>query len=165
MLQEEQDLGFALMQMLSTDQQSKAMLGNKKPENMEAGFAQDNLVLEYDGIPASEMMDDQKAALLAVIGEYVGNIREGHANARMEEISEHLDETYFGWRGEFLKDSVFYYRIHSPVVLIEFDHQRTIAAGPMDEVPTRNHIHTMLRSPNGGDYGRDLLAEHLEKHH
>jgi hypothetical protein len=53
---------------------------------------------------------------------------------------------------------VYYYRIHSPVVLIEFDHQRGIAFD--NDQPSRNHIHTVIRTPNGNDYGRDLLRQH-----
>ncbi|MEV6616671.1 hypothetical protein AB0N31_23020 [Streptomyces sp. NPDC051051] len=28
--------------------------------------------------------------------------------------------------------------------------------------PTRQHIHTIIRTPNGNDYGVDLLKLHLE---
>jgi hypothetical protein len=30
-------------------------------------------------------------------------------------------------------------------------------------VPSRNHIHTVIRTPNGGDYGLDLLRQHHER--
>ena len=59
--------------------------------------------------------------------------------------------------------AVFYYRIQSPVVLIEFDHLSGIAFD--NEEPTRNHIHTVVRTPNGGDYGKDLLRQHYARHH
>jgi hypothetical protein len=62
---------------------------------------------------------------------------------------------------------VFYYRIHSPVILIEFDHQKPInlrhlAADP--NAPTRQHIHVVVRTPNGNDYGKDLLRQHYLAH-
>jgi hypothetical protein len=60
-------------------------------------------------------------------------------------------------------DSVFYYRIHSPVVLIEFDHLRGIALD--NNFPSRAHIHTVVRTPNGNDYGRDLLRQHYAHFH
>jgi len=31
--------------------------------------------------------------------------------------------------------------------------------------PTRDHIHTVIRTPNGNDYGKDLLGQHLASHH
>jgi hypothetical protein len=49
----------------------------------------------------------------------------------------------------------------SPVVLIEFDHQRGIALD--NDEPSRHHIHTVVRTPNGNDYGRDLLRQHHEQ--
>ena len=59
-------------------------------------------------------------------------------------------------------DAVFYYRIHSPVILIEFDHQTGVAFD--NDQPTRNHIHTVVRTPNGNDYGKDLLRQHYARH-
>jgi hypothetical protein len=31
--------------------------------------------------------------------------------------------------------------------------------------PTQQHIHTIIRTPNAGDYGVDLLRLHLENDH
>jgi hypothetical protein len=56
------------------------------------------------------------------------------------------------------EDSTFYYRVHSPVILVEFDHQRGIVFD--NDAPSRHHIHTVVRTPNGNDYGRDLLRQH-----
>ena len=67
--------------------------------------------------------------------------------------------------GKTTDDAVFYYRIHSPVVLIEFDHQAAVGVPNGTKGPVRNHIHTMVRTPNGNDYGKDLLRQHLEKSH
>ena len=63
--------------------------------------------------------------------------------------------------GGFDEESVFYYRIHSPVILIAFDHQRGIALG--NDQPSRNHVHTVVRTPNGNDYGKHLLRQHHEQ--
>jgi hypothetical protein len=81
----------------------------------------------------------------------------------MSEVRQHLDRTYFAWAGETAPDSVYYYRVHSPVVLIEFDHQRGVAFD--NDTPSRQHIHTIVRTPNGNDYGMDLLAQHYALHH
>ena len=82
---------------------------------------------------------------------------------------QEMTETHFAWVGGGADDSVFYYRIHSPVVWIEFDHQRPanlrhLAAHP--QLPNREHIHVVVRTPNGNDYGKDLLRQHLaaERH-
>ena len=101
--------------------------------------------------------------MLAVIDEFVRNMSDGHAKIRMAEIEEHLGNTYFAWIGPISNDAVFYYRIQSPVILIEFDHQMPIAL-PGDRVPSRRHVHSVMRTPNGNDYGKDLLRQHIEAH-
>ena len=76
-----------------------------------------------------------------------------------------MDATFFAWVGAVDDEAVFYYRIHSPVILIEFDHQESIAMPSLKgQGPTRQHIHTSVRTPNGNDYGKDLLRQHLEQH-
>ncbi len=163
-LQGEQDLGLALMQSLSPEQQAIATIDPVKTgSDMAAGANQDNLMLDPEGIRATELDSAQRLALLGVIREYVGNLRDPHAEVTMEEIGEHLDATWFGWRGAAEDDAVFYYRIQSPVILIEFDHQSPVGTLRKNQpgVPTRDHIHTVVRTPNGNDYGKDLLAQHL----
>jgi hypothetical protein len=81
----------------------------------------------------------------------------------MAEVRAYLDRTYFAWIGACDEDAVFYYRIHSPVILIEFDHQRGLAMD--NDEPSRNHIHTVVRTPNGNDYGKDLLRQHHARFH
>jgi hypothetical protein len=58
--------------------------------------------------------------------------------------------------------SPFYYRILSPVILVEFDHQSGIIYD--NDTPSRDHIHTVVRTPNGNDYGKDLLRQHYAEH-
>jgi hypothetical protein len=159
-LQDEQDKGAALMLALNADQQQKARIGSDKTANNAVAQAfRDNLVLDYAGIRARDLDARQREQLLALVAEYVNNMDAGHARIRMDEVRRHLDDTCFAWIGGTGSDSVFYYRIQSPVILIEFDHQLPVAlTGP--RVPGRQHIHTVVRTPNGNDYGRDLLRQH-----
>jgi Protein of unknown function (DUF3500) len=161
-LQEEQNRGLALMQALTDEQQQKARLEAEKTRNNAAAQAfRDNLVLDYAGIEGRELTPAQRKLLLDLIAEYVGNMPPGHARVRMDEVQKHLDQTWFAWIGSKDADAVFYYRVHSPVILIEFDHQTPVALGG-PRVPGRNHIHTVVRTPNGNDYGKDLLRQHYE---
>ena len=34
-----------------------------------------------------------------------------------------------------------------------------------NDEPEKFHIHIMVRTPNGNDYGKDLLRQHLERFH
>ena len=165
-MQEEQAKGLALMQALTAEQRQKATIepGAKTVNKAQAQAFRDNLQLPYAGLKASEMTGEQRAQLLQLVEEYVGNMGEGHAKVRMEEVRAHLNETYFGWIGESGDDSVFYYRVHSPVILIEFDHQTPVAMRDLGKAPTRKHVHSVVRTPNGNDYGKDLLRLHYEQH-
>ena len=163
-MQPEQNLGLALMQSLDRDQQGRATLSSEKTRNYPMAAANaDNKVQDYEGIPGADLTSSQRLALLEVIRAYVGNLRDPHAAVTMEEIAAHLDATFFAWIGATEGDAVFYYRIHSPVIMIEFDHQNPVGTLMLNErgIPTRDHIHTVVRTPNGNDYGKDLLAQHL----
>ena len=164
-MQDEQDKGLTLILSLDDQQRKEAILSSVKDGNNALSQAyKDNLDLDYAGLPAGNLDEQQQTLLLEVIEEYVGNMDDGHAKVKMSEVQEHLDRTYFAWVGGTSPDSVFYYRIHSPVLLIEFDHQRRVAPFRSQQ-PTRDHIHAVLRTPNGNDYGKDLLRQHIEAHH
>lgn len=163
-MQEEQDQGLAFMQSLPEAHQAKARIqGEKGPTNALAEAFKDNLIVPHVGIKASELDKTGREGLLDLIGVFINHQEEGHAKVRLEEIATHLDDTYFAWIGSTADDSVFYYRIQSPVIFIEFDHQRPIGL-ERTGVPTRNHIHAVIRTPNGNDYGKSLLQQHYEAH-
>jgi len=165
-LQEEQNQGLRFLQSLDEEQKSVAILESKKsPVDINAEAWKDNLVINFAGITTQQLSSAQKDQLVGLIDLFVRNIREEHAQVRMEEVLEHLDDTYFAWVGGTSDDAVFYFRIHSPVILIEFDHQRPVGnVGLTRGVPTRQHVHVVVRTPNGNDYGKDLLRQHLEAH-
>jgi Protein of unknown function (DUF3500) len=165
-LQAEQNKGLALINALNDAQRKKAIIQVFKTRNNNVGEAfKDNVVLDYAGIRAAEFTAKQEEQLLDLIGEYVGNLRDGHAEVKMSEVRQHLNETRFAWIGETEPNSVFYYRVHSPVILIELDHQTPIALRYLERgQPTREHIHSVARTPNGNDYGKDLLRQHYQQH-
>ena len=166
-LQDEQNRGFAMLEALTEAQRKKAILSFSKTGNNNLTEAfKDNVVLDYAGIRVSELSAAQRRQLVDLVDLYVSNMDDGHARVKMDEVKKHLDNTWFAWIGGSGADSVFYYRIHSPVILIEFDHQRpaNLAKFASDRnQPTRQHIHVVVRTPNGNDYGKDLLREHYER--
>lgn len=165
-LQQEQNDGLALVNALMPGQRKAAILDSAKAGvNSLAEAFRDNIVLDYAGVSARSFSPSQRRQLLDLIDLFVGNMREGHAKVRMAEVEAHLDQTHFAWIGKTEPDAVFYYRIHSPVILIEFDHQRPIALRRLYGTgPTPQHIHAVVRTPNGNDYGKDLLREHHRRH-
>lgn len=166
--------GLALVRSLDATQAGKAVLrpsilpADLPPElkdpvdgRMAAAAFKDNAVIPCAGVRADALTDAQRRLLLALLGTYVGWARDGHAAVKMTEVEAHLDETHFAWMGATSNEGPFYYRVQSPVVLIEFDHHPGIV---FDNVtPSHHHIHTIIRTPNGGDYGADLLRQHHER--
>src|ERR1700682_3279031 len=166
-LQDEQNNGLKMIHALTDAQRKKAVLDFSKTGNSNLTEAfKDNVVLDYAGVRVSEFTPAQRQQLLDLIAQYVDNMDDGHARVKMDEVRRHLDNTWFAWIGGADPESVFYYRIHSPVILIEFDHQRTanlrhLAAAPHG--PHHQHIHVVVRTPNGNDYGKDLLRQHYQQ--
>jgi hypothetical protein len=83
----------------------------------------------------------------------------------MKDVEEHFSNTYFCWIGGQENNQPFYYRIQSPVTLIEFDHHAGVFLDNSE--PQDFHVHTLVRTPNGNDYGIDLIRQHYENspHH
>jgi hypothetical protein len=166
-LQEQQDAGLVVVNALTEAQQAQAILAATKPDYaLMAGAFADNLVLPPAGITVTDLGDGAQQLVLDLLATWVGTMDRGHAQVRMDEVQAHLDETRFAWMGGTDPDAVFYYRVHSPVILVEFDHQPPGPLGKKSDFyqggsgPSRFHIHAVVRTPNGNDYGKDLLAEH-----
>ncbi len=178
LFEDEERAGLELMRALSPEQQRRtivahSMVGGDLPpgrrhfaDNLHlAGAHQDNRIIPYEGIVAAEFSPAQRRSLLDLIGRYIAPLPAGPEKVRMDEIERHLAATRFCWIGGFAEDSTFYYRVQSPVVLIEFDHH--IGVFLTNAEPAKFHVHTIVRTPNGNDYGLDLLRLHYEQapHH
>jgi len=167
-LQVEQRDGLALVNALDAAARKKAILKFSKTGNENLTEAwHDNVVLDYAGVRATELGEPVRRRLVDLIALYVDNMDDGHARVKMDEVRSQLDRTWFAWIGGTEPGSVFYYRIHSPVILIEFDHQQPanlkhLSKNP--DLPNPEHVHTVVRTPNGNDYGKDLLRQHYLAH-
>ena len=168
-LQQEQRGGLELASSLSAAQRARAVLHPSiKKADLPAALAgldgrhltaagQDNRLLPYEGIAADALSEGQRELLFKLIDLYVSRAPEPYRTQRMAEIRGHLHETHFAWIGD-PERVPFYYRVHSPVIIIEFDHHSGIFLANAE--PESFHIHTIVRTPNGNDYGSDLLRQH-----
>ena len=167
-LQEEQNDGLGMLRALSDAQRGKAILSFSKTGNNNLTEAfKDNVVLDYSGLRTNDLTTQARGCLRDLVNLYVSNMDDGHARIKMDEVDRHIDNTWFTWIGDTQDDSAFYYRIQSPVILIEFDHQRpaNLAKFAVDpKKPTQQHVHCVVRTPNGNDYGKDLLRQHYQAH-
>ncbi|KAH7133897.1 hypothetical protein EDB81DRAFT_950121 [Dactylonectria macrodidyma] len=166
-------LGLHLMQSLGAELQRKAQIycemhdpgmppgrWNFADQRHVAGAFQDNRIIPYEGVVATCMTDQQQSALLSIAAAFLELLPKQPLEHRLRQIREHLSETYFSWIGGFTDDDAFYYRIQSPVVLLEFDHHSGVFL--TNQEPAKYHIHTIIRTPNGNDYGRELIRQYRE---
>jgi Protein of unknown function (DUF3500) len=158
----EEEQGHALMRVLSVDERRQATIGKDLPSELLSGAFNDNRQIEPVGIRYDQLPPEGRERLQALLGTYTGRMRRGHAQIRYQEAKRHLSATRFAWIGPFDDTGPFYYRILSPVILVEFDHQSGIVYA--NDTPSRDHIHTVVRTPNGNDYGKDLLRQHYAAH-
>ena len=157
-LREEEAQGSAFMNALTPKQRAKALIGMDLPFDGYASGFKDNIVVPYLGLPVTAMTPAQRSQLIDLVALYTDRLPGEHARLRLAEVRQHFDRTVFAWIGEFDPVSPFYYRIYSPVIFIEFYHQPGVALP--DTGYNRRHAHALVRTPNGNDYGRELLRQY-----
>jgi hypothetical protein len=145
-----EDEAFALVSALDAEQQSAAILGDTYID-LVLGPGQDGKTLQPEGLPASQMTDDQKAMLVGLISHYTGLLNDDLAAARLKEVTDVLDDTYFVWYGPTTQGSAAYFRVAGPTIVIEFSPQGGMSDSAAD------HIHGIYRDPSN-DYGAKYLA-------
>ena len=174
-LHKEGDLGLALMQSLSEEQQRTAQIyrqlkdpamlqtgdlkvdrWNKDDQRHVCGAFRDNRVVPYEGVLVGNLTDKQQTRILEIVEQFVLYLPDTARRRRLEEVKKHIEETYFCWIGGFGPEDAYYFRIQSPVIVCEFDHHSGVFL--TNETPAKFHTHTICRAPNGGDYGNALRS-------
>lgn len=178
LFEDEERGGLELMRSLSPGERGRAIVsgsmdGDDHPpgrwhfaDHLHLGGAhQDNRIVPYEGLPCDGLTASRRRALLDLVATYVEMLPPGPRAARMEDVERHLADTRFCWIGGTGEASAFYYRIQSPVVFIEFDQHTGVFLDNPE--PANFHVHTIVRTPNGNDYGIDLLRLHYARsdHH
>lgn len=170
---DQESLGLELMRMLPRVLQQRAQLyASKRDPAMPpgriaigdelhlGGAFRDNRIVPFEGARADGFAPPVRRRLLDLIAAYLAYLPKGPFKARMRDAETHLDATHFCWIGGTDDASPFYYRIQSPVLMIEFDHHAGVFLGNTE--PEKFHIHTLIRTPNGNDYGMDWVRRHCE---
>lgn len=169
-LHKEGDLGLELMQSLPQEAKDKAQTfkqmkdpamkisgdlktdrWNQDDQRHLCGAFRDNRVVPYEGITVFFMTAQQQQLILDIVEEFTLYLPSPARKKRKEQVQRHFDETYFSWIGGYSDDDPFYYRIQSPVIICEFDHHSGVFL--TNGEPKKFHTHTILRTPNRGDYG------------
>lgn len=154
-LADEEDLGRRLLGSLDEAALAKALIAPNAPKDVLSGDKRTVDPLNPAGLAASDMSAAQKETLLALIHEYLDNMEPDLAEIRVKKIqAAGFEKIGFAWAGSLEKGQGHYYRVQGPTFLLEYDNTQNQA----------NHIHAVWRD-FAGDFGRDLLREHLGKDH
>jgi hypothetical protein len=153
-LKAEEELGMALANALLESGKAAVKFSDKAPGEILTAENRKVTALEPVGVLASEMSEEQKKALRALISEYTGRHREALAEDDMKKIDDAgFDKIRFGWAGGTKRGEAWYYRVQGPNFLME-------AANTQNNA---NHIHATWRTFEG-DFARDFMAEHYQQH-
>jgi len=107
------------------------------------------------GVGASRLRSDQQELLRALLDTYLGRVPEDVAQIESAKYTgDALHALHFAWAGSLEPNAPHYYRISGPRLMVEYDNAQNGA----------NHVHSVWRDPSG-DFGLDLLGEHLRSHH
>lgn len=150
----ETELAFDLLKSFDSTQRKQVIVdavaypeivtANKRKASME----------RMDGLKLTDMTKPQRATFMELLQVYLTSYRITLAKQQMSKLEQAgLDNLRFAWAGDLTPElgegKGWYYRIHGPTILIEYDNTQTNA----------NHIHTVVRDLTN-DFGEDLLQEH-----
>jgi hypothetical protein len=150
-----EDSGRTLVTALDEKQRATAIITTTAPNEIVTTNQLDIKPLSPDGIRASAMTSAQRDLLTKVIDAYAGLMAPDVAAQRMAKIkAAGIENIGFAWAGPVERGKLHYYRVQGPTFLIEFDNTQN----------NGNHVHSIWRDFNG-DFGRDLLREHIKTAH
>ncbi len=157
-LEHEQNLARELLRSFNADLRSKVVYSDRPPRDIETRASRRAEPGDPRGLALGEMTSAQAELLRQLIAIYASRIRPELAASTLQEIRDAGEAgIHFAWAGSAEAGEPHYYRIHGPTFLIEYDNRQNGA----------NHIHSVWRDLNGGDFGEDLLARHYAEspHH
>jgi hypothetical protein len=150
-LAEEEDTARALLTTLDASQRSKAVINTVAPNDIVTHNSLKADPQSPAGIAASQLQPGQRDLLMKVIDSYSSAMAPDIAADRMAKLRQAgIEKIAFAWAGEAERGKKHYYRVQGPTFLIEFDNTQNDG----------NHVHSVWRDFNG-DFGRDLLREHV----
>ncbi len=150
-----EDTARTLVMSLDATQRATATLAAEAPNEILTHNELEISPLNPTGIKATALNASQRDALMKVIDAYAGLMAPDVAADRLAKIrAANVDNLTFAWAGPVERGKKHYYRVQGPTFLIEFDNTQNDG----------NHVHSVWRDFKG-DFGRDLLREHVRASH
>jgi Protein of unknown function (DUF3500) len=145
-----------LLASLSSDQQPVAIIGTSAPGDVIAGPGRQSSLSTFQGIASGDLSDQQQRLLWILVQEFVRNADFDAAEAQLALVQQTWTDVHFAWQGPApTADARYYFRVHGPRILIEYDVQEPMTS-------QGGHVHAITRDPTN-DYGMDWLGLHYQE--
>lgn len=154
-LKEETEKGFALVNTLSKEQLTEALISDRALPDIVTFVSRRAYIEKPQGIMYSSLNKEQQAKLLGLVEVYIRRYTKLFADDMLNELkAAGYEKLQFAWAGSLQPGVGHYYRIQGPTIIIEYDNTQNNA----------NHVHSVLRDLKH-DFGGDELIAHYEKDH
>ncbi len=150
-----EDPARALLNSLDPPQRTKAVIPGDAPGDILTMTRFPIDPLAPAGLVSADMTAKQRELLMAIVESYAAQMTPDIAALRTANLRKAgVEKIGFVWAGGAERGQKHYYRVQGPTFLIEFDNTQNDG----------NHVHSVWRD-FAGDFGRDLLGEHLAAAH
>lgn len=149
------DAAFALLRSLDAAQRGEAVIGDRSLGDIVAGPGRGDELRQPRGVAYARLADAQRNQVIAIVEGMMGML-----NAELRALQDKrlreagLDALRFAWAGAMESGRPYYFRLHGPITLVEFDNTQDDA----------NHIHSLWRDL-ASDWGDDALGAHYQSGH
>ena len=153
-LKQETERAFALLKTITPDQLKQVIVAPVAYPDILTTNVRTVSMEKMDGLRMADMTSAQRGLFMELLQTYLANYHVTLANQQLDKLKKgEVENLRFAWAGDLtpkLGDGKgWYYRIHGPTILIEYDNTQSNA----------NHIHPVVRDLTN-DFGEDLLREH-----
>ncbi len=151
----EGDLAVAMIDSLVPAQRTRSRVYEVAPDDiLSTNAPRLGADLEPAGVARGRMTGTSARLFDALVELYLDRLTAPVAASMRSRLAATRPDVHLAWGGATGPRSPLYYRLQGPGLLIEYDNTQDGA----------NHVHTVLRDPDG-DFGEDLLRAHLAESH
>ena len=148
-----EDLARQIMTTLPDAQRRVALIANRSFGEIVASPQREQDLGQPRGLELGAMAGSSRQLVEALMDRFLGTLAPDLVAAQKRRVMDQgLDRFRFAWAGSVQPGEAYYFRVHGPATLIEYDNTQNSA----------NHIHSVWRDL-ASDFGNDALAEHYRR--
>ncbi len=148
-----EDLARQIMTGLPEAQQRSALIANRSFGEIVASPQREQELGLPRGLELGAMSGAARQLVEMLMDRFLGTLTPDLVAAQKRRVMEQgFDRFRFAWAGSLQPNEAYYFRVHGPATLIEYDNTQNGA----------NHIHSVWRDL-ATDFGTDALGEHYRR--